>query len=172
MSTEERRVAGAPPTRPGEDPDGPRPAALYETDFAAWAHMQAVALRAHRWDALDVEHLAEEIEDLGKRDVRALESYLGVILLHLLKWVYQPARRSRSWQKSLLQARHRLDRLLQDHAAYRHPQLLGWLAVRAYPHARRLAALETGLPLATFPENVPWPPAQVLDEDFLPESPP
>src|SRR5918999_5295845 len=86
----------------------------YDTDFYAWTQTQAAALRAKDVAALDLEHLAEEIESLGKRDRRAVESYLEVILLHLLKWAYQSARRGRSWEKSLLQARHRLAKLLRD----------------------------------------------------------
>jgi hypothetical protein len=140
----------------------------YDTDFYAWTQAQAEALRAKDVAALDLEHVAEEIEALGKRDRRAVESYLEVILLHLLKWAYQPARRGRSWQKSLLQARHRIAKLTRESPTLgdQVPGLLG----EAYPHARQLAALETGLPLATFPEACPWPVAQVLDEDFWPEA--
>jgi hypothetical protein len=125
----------------------------YDTDFYAWTQAQAAALRAKDWAALDLDHLAEEIEDLGKRDRRAVESYLEIILLHLLKWACQPARRGRSWQKSLLQARHRLAKLLGENPSLL-PQGPGFLAA-GYPYARRLAHVETGLPLTTFPEARP-----------------
>jgi Domain of unknown function DUF29 len=138
---------------------------LYDTDFYQWTQTQAAALRAKDVAALDLEHLAEEIESLGKRDRRAVESYLEVILLHLLKWAYQSERRGWSWEKSLLQARNRLAKLLRDNPSLAN-QVPGFLDV-AYPHARRLAALETSLPLTTFPATCPWASEQVLDEDFL-----
>jgi Domain of unknown function DUF29 len=140
---------------------------LYDTDFYQWTQTQAAALRAKDIAALDLEHLAEEIESLGKRDRRAVESYLEIILLHLLKWAYQPQRRGRSWEKSLLQARHRVAKLLRDNPSLAN-QVPGF-ADEGYPHARRLAAVEMSLPLPTFPETCPWVGEQVLDEDFWPE---
>jgi hypothetical protein len=138
----------------------------YETDFYAWTQAQAQALRAKDWTALDIEHMAEEIESMGKRDRRAVESYLEVRLRHGLKWVYQPQRRSGSWRRSLTVTRQRLARLLRDHHTLREelPGLIG----SAYPDARELAAGETGLPLHTFPEACPWTGDQVLAADFPP----
>jgi hypothetical protein len=140
---------------------------LYDTDFYQWTQTQAAALRAKDVTALDLENLAEEIESLGKRDRRAVESYLEVILLHLLKRAYQPERRGRSWEKSLLQARHRLAKLLRENPSLAN-QVPGFLD-EGYPHAQRLAAVETSLPLTTFPETCPWAGEQVLDEDLWPE---
>ena len=140
----------------------------YEHDFYAWTQAQAAALRAKDWAALDLEHLAEEIESMGKRDRRAVESTLVVRLGHGLKWVYQPARRSASWRRTLTVTRQRLARLLRDHHTLR-AELPDLIPV-AYADARELAAAETGLPLATFPPNCPWPEAdQVLAADFPPE---
>jgi hypothetical protein len=87
--------------------------------------------------------------------------------LHLLKWAYQSERRGRSWEKSLLQARHRLAKLLRENPSLAHqvPEFLD----AGYLHARRLAAVETGLPLTTFPQTCPWVGEQVLDEAFWPE---
>jgi hypothetical protein len=89
-----------------------------------------------------------------------------IILLHLLKWAYQPDRRGRSWEKSLLQARYRLAKLLRENPSLAN-QVPGFLD-EGYPHARRLAAVETGAPLTTFPEICPWAGEQMLDEDFWP----
>jgi hypothetical protein len=142
----------------------------YDTDFYTWTQAQAAALRAKNFAALDLEHLAEEIESLGKRDRRAVESYLEVILLHWLKWVYQPGHRTPSWRRSVRTARSRLVKLLRDsgtlapYAAQELPSI--------YRQARRGAAEETGVPLATFPEVCPWTVAQVRDEDFWPEEQP
>jgi hypothetical protein len=140
----------------------------YDTDFYAWTQAQADALRAKDWAALDLEHLAEEIDSLGKSDRRALVSHLDRLLLHLLKWRYDPAREPRrSWQLTIRHARRELTELLADNRTL-HSYPAEHLAT-AYRHAREDAAIDTGLPLATFPEGCPWAIEQVLDADFLPE---
>jgi hypothetical protein len=140
----------------------------YDTDFYAWAQQQAQALRAKDWAALDLDHLAEEVEDLRKTERRAVRSQLRLILSHLLKWVYQPARRGESWRGTIANGRVLVQEDLEDLPSLA-PEL-ETLAAWAYPRARRDAAKDTGLPLATFPEVCPWPLAQVLDENFWPEA--
>jgi hypothetical protein len=140
----------------------------YDADFYAWTQQQAAALRAKDWAALDLEHLAEEIDSLGKSDRRALVSHLDRLLLHLLKWRYDPARDPRRGrQLSIRHARREIAELLADNRS-----LHGYSAERladAYRYARGDAAIDTGLPLATFPEACPWAIAQVLEADFWPE---
>jgi hypothetical protein len=142
----------------------------YDTDFYRWTQAQAEALRAKDWPALDVSNLAEEIESLGKRDRRPVQSYLVVLLQHLLKWAYQPDERKRrgaGWPDSIEEACRQIELILHDSPSLRRqlPDFLAW----AYPHARRKAARETRMSLATFPEACPWTPDQLQDEDFLPE---
>jgi Domain of unknown function DUF29 len=74
---------------------------LYDTDFYAWAQQQAAALRAKDWAALDIEHLAEEVEELRKTECRGIRSQLRLILSHLLRWVYQPDKRPNSWRSTI-----------------------------------------------------------------------
>jgi hypothetical protein len=142
----------------------------YDTDFYAWTQAQAAALRAKKWLGLDVDNLAEEIESLGRSDRRAITHQLERLLLHLLKWVYQPdqrARRGRGWRGSVRQARTAIADLLEES-----PSLRDYPAQRvalAYRRVRQQSAIQTGLPLATFPETCPWSSAQLLDEDFWPE---
>jgi len=69
----------------------------YETDVVAWATEQAKFIRAGRFDQLDLQHLAEEIEDVGKSEQRELASRMAVLLMHLLKWQFQPDGRSNGW---------------------------------------------------------------------------
>ena len=141
----------------------------YEDDFYEWTQAQAKILRGGDWRLLDPAHLAEEIEDLGKRDRRAVESYLEVRLRHGLKWVYQPERRSGSGRRTLTATRQRLARLLRDSPSLR--QQIPLLIPAAYADAREMAAAETGLPLRAFPPDCPWPEAaQVLAADFPPEA--
>jgi hypothetical protein len=141
---------------------------LYDTDFDAWAQRQAEALRAKDWAALDIEHLAEEVEELRKSERKAVRSQLRRLMSHLLKWHYQPRRRSDSWLETITDARRLLADDLEDSPSLARelPALADW----AYPRARREAAKDTGLPLAAFLEACPWPLERVLDEDFLPET--
>jgi Domain of unknown function DUF29 len=141
----------------------------YDTDFYTWTQTQAAAIRAKDWAALDLEHLAEEIEALGNEQRHAVRSHLRVLLWHGLKWAYQPDHRTTSWRTSLRNARVEIADRLEDSPSVR--PLVPALLASAYPQARRLAADETGLPLATFPEACPWTIDQVLDEDFWPEPP-
>ena len=141
--------------------------AAYDADFDAWLQAQVAALRAHQWDALDVEHLVEEVEELRKTERRGVRSQLRLILNHLLKWVYQPDKRTDSWRSTVANGRILVQEDLEDSPSL--ARELDTLATWAYPRARRDAAKETGLPLATFPEACPWPLVQVLDEDFWPQ---
>ena len=87
---------------------------LYETDFFLWTKEQAAALRAGRLDALDRDNLAEEVESLGRKDRRELESRLTVLVMHLLKWRYQPAERGGSWDSTIRTERREIQKLLHD----------------------------------------------------------
>jgi hypothetical protein len=69
----------------------------YNKDFYAWLMKNADLLRQHKFNEVDIEHVAEELESMGKSEKRELTSRLTVLLAHLLKWKFQPALRSRSW---------------------------------------------------------------------------
>ncbi|MGH8066500.1 MAG: DUF29 domain-containing protein [Candidatus Entotheonellia bacterium] len=140
--------------------------AAYDTDFYAWTQAQAAALRAGAWGDVDRDHLAEEIADLGTSQRHAVTSHLRVLLLHLLKWHYQPERRSESWLHSMANAQVEIETYLDESPSLR-PELPAFVA-RAYQQAYRLAVRETGLPTVTFPFACPWTIAQLLDPDFLP----
>lgn len=140
----------------------------YETDLYAWTQAQAALLRARRSDAIDWDNLAEEIESLGKRDRRELLSRLKVILLHLLKWQFQPGRRGSSWRNSLRTQRQEVDLLLKQSPSLRRevPALL----VDAYDYALDDAEEQTKLSRHAFPPSCPYAPEQVLDRRYLPDA--
>jgi len=87
---------------------------LYEHDIHAWSQRTAQLLRQHRFQELDIEHLAEELETMSRRDRQELVSRLKILLGHLLKWQHQPQHRSSSWRGSILEQRLRIRDLLQD----------------------------------------------------------
>jgi hypothetical protein len=140
----------------------------YEEDLYAWTREQAVLLRAHRTEGLDWDHLAEELESMVGRDRRELKNRLRIILLHLLKWQAQPARRGASWRKSLRTQRHHIRDLLQQSPSLR--RHVSGLMQEAYADAVKDAVDETGLPADRFPVDCPYSPADALAEDYLPDA--
>jgi len=139
---------------------------LYDQDFYAWTQEQAGLLRAGKLSTADLEHIAEEIESMGKTEKRELVSRLTVLLLHLLKWQFQPVRQGASWRLSIATNRDALADHLDDN-----PSLRGIIEASidtAYRRARRDAALETGLSENTFPAVCPWSFSQMMTEDFWP----
>ena len=131
------------------------------------AGQQAVLLRAGRIDEIDREHLAEEIEDMGKSLQRELVSRLTALFIHLLKWQFQPGYRGNSRRYTIEEQRDQLADHFLDNPSLKQkiPQSL----TRAYKYARTGAARETGLARNTFPDKCPWSFEQGLDNEFWPE---
>ena len=150
---------------PRRRPDPPAPAyPAYARDLVAWAEANAVLLRRGRLTEIDAVNVAEELEDLGKSERRALGSHIRNLILHVLKWEYQPARRTRSWRYSIDNAHREIQVILADSSS-----LAGGLdgVIEAeYPTARRHAATQTGLAQDAFPEECPYGTEQLLAEGF------
>lgn len=140
--------------------------ATHDVDFFAWTEQTAALLRSRRFDELDVEHAAQEIEDMGRRDQRELNGRVQILLVHLLKWQVQPKKRTSSWQTTLLTQRFRVDALLRDSPSLR-SKLVHHLPSN-YTRAVKRAMLETGLRADRFPSRCPFTLEQILDEDYLP----
>lgn len=140
--------------------------ATYETDFYQWTQQQAALLRQGALSALDIENLIEEIDDMGASNRRSLGSFLELVIMHLLKWQYQPERRGTSWRLSIFNGRHQIQRLLKDSPSL-NPKVVTLIADE-YRQARQIAALETGLPLTTFPDQCPFTIEQITG-DYWPD---
>jgi hypothetical protein len=140
---------------------------LYDNDIVAWAARQSDALRRRAANEVDWDNVAEEIADVGRSEEREVESRLAIACEHLLKWEFQPYRRSNSWRASVAQARTRITRVIR-----RNPSLKSYPATvlaDAYRDGRDVAAAESGLP--HLPETCPWTIEQVLDRAFWPGLP-
>lgn len=138
----------------------------YLTDFNSWIDQTVQYLRERRWYEIDVEHLIEEVEDLGKSERRAIASQLTRLLLHLLKWQYQPQRRSDTWLDSITDARTQIELTIEDS-----PSLKNYLTDQledSYQRARRQAAKQTHIQISVFPKECPYLVELILDEDWLP----
>lgn len=141
----------------------------YETDVVAWAREQAHFLRSGNFSALDLQHLAEEIEDVGKSEQRELASRMTVLLAHLLKWQFQPSKRSKSWEFTIRTQRKEVCYLLKEAPSLQTKfDDAAWNDL-VWAKAKGLAESETGLDLDTFPEACPWRVADVLAEGWLPK---
>jgi predicted DNA-binding ribbon-helix-helix protein len=139
---------------------------LYDRDYYQWLTETAYLLSEGRLSEMDVPNLLDEIEAMGKSQKRAISSYLRVLLLHLLKWQYQPQKQSGSWRSSIRNARIALaERLAESPSLKSYPETV---LSQCYRAARANAADETGLPLATFPETPPFDLQDILSEEFLP----
>ena len=141
----------------------------YGTDVVAWATEQAALLRSGQLSAIDVEHLAEEMDAMSAKEKRELRYRLAILLQHLLKWQFQPTRRSDSWTTTMFEQRLNIQDILEDS-----PSLAGILVERfagAYALATRQAAMETGISLSLFPKDCPYTLAETMDDDWLPPDP-
>jgi hypothetical protein len=140
----------------------------YESDIAAWANQQAWFIRNKKFDLLDLEHLAEEIEDVSKSEQRELANRMAVLLLHLLKWQYQPERQGKSWRLTIKEQRERIKRRLK-----KMPSLKSCLSDEdwwcdAWLDAKTDTEKETNIAFDTFPKNCPWTAEQILADDWFP----
>lgn len=140
---------------------------LYEQDFFEWTRRNAALLRAGRLEDADLEHIAQEIEDIGKSQERELENRLEILLRHLLQWKLQPERRTRSWRLTANEQRREIEKLLRKMPSLQ--QALPQALPGAYGYAVRSAAEETEMPKSCFPESCPFALDQILDEEFFPE---
>jgi hypothetical protein len=150
---------------------------LYTIDYSAWAERHVQLLRAGRYSELDVEHLLEELSDMGKSEQRELENRLTILLAHLLKWEYPYRTLSERWREfkcdgwraTIIEQRNRLEKLLTQAPRLRArlPATIG----EAYADAVGLASDETGLPSSTFPDQCPFSAEQLFDKNFYPAHP-
>ncbi len=138
----------------------------YEDDFWAWGLQQAELLRLGRFSELDLPNLIGEVEEMTASVRRALESSYRVLLMHLLKWEYQPERRTRSWLLTIERERGNIEDFEQDNKSLRNDAPS--LAKSAYRRARHEAAKSTGFKKSTFPEDCPYKLSDILKEDWLP----
>ena len=140
----------------------------YDTDVVAWANEQAALIRAGHFDQLDLSHIAEEIEDVGKSEQRELASRMAVLLMHLLKWQYQPNKRTNSWTATIKTQRKAVAIHLRQVPSLK-PKLneAEWVDL-VWGDARLAASKETAIDFDIFPETFPWAMTDVLTEVWLP----
>lgn len=142
--------------------------ATYENDVVAWAKEQAYLLRSGKLSAIDIEHIAEEIEDVGKSEQRELANRMALLLSHLLKWQYQPERQGSSWQRTIKEQRKAIARRLKNTPSLKASINDSEWFEDVWGDCISLAIVETGMDC--FPETCPWLMENILSEDWLPSS--
>lgn len=142
---------------------------LYNTDTYTWALEQSDALRRRSVDEIDWQNVAEEIESVGRYKIRELGSRYTVLIAELLQWQFHPKSRNEKWETVIYANRRMISKHLSSNP--------GMLPFRdgafgeAYLDAKDFAAIETGLPLKSFPDTNPFTLAQAMDDSFWPGGP-
>jgi hypothetical protein len=142
-------------------------AELYDRDFAQWAERNAELLRARKFAEADIPHIADQIEELVKRDRLEIRARLVRLIEHLLKWQFRPERRAPAWERTVFIQRRSIEYLLRDSPSLR--PSLDSLAEAAYQDAAKIVSRATGWARKDLSETCPYTAGQLLDVDFLPE---
>ncbi|WP_252177778.1 DUF29 domain-containing protein [Endozoicomonas sp. 4G] len=149
---------------------------LYDTDFYTWSYQQAELIKQGRFDELDMDNLAEEVEDMGRARQRSVESRLSQLLMHSLKWQMQSKKNDlhdmdrwfRSWSISIGKQRDAIEHELKKNPGLYHK--LEEIFLESYQYARKLAAREMQCKPDAFPSECPWTYDEIMEDDWLPES--
>ncbi len=139
----------------------------YEQDFYLWLCNNIELLRKGRLSEIDVENIAEELEGMSKSQKREIINRLKILFAHLLKWQFQPDRRSNSWKGTVVEQRNQISNLLKESPSLKHQ--IDEKITEAYTEAREYASFETGIPESDFPAEVPYSLTQTLDKSFYPD---
>jgi len=142
-------------------------ATLYDQDFYQWALKNAELMRQGKLSEVDLENVAEELESMGRSERRQLENRLISLIMHLLKWQFQPERQSRSWKSTINAQRRGIERLLKASPSLK--PMFSEVINEAYPYATRDFEDETEISRKKLPRECPYTPEQVMNEDFWPE---
>ena len=137
---------------------------LYEQDFYLWTQITAEQLKKNKFNEIDITNLIEEIESMGRSEKRELKSRLVVLLMHLLKWHYQPEKRSESWRSTITEQRICIEGLLEDSPSLK--PLLSEVFEDCYQKARLKASDETGIKLNFFPKESPFSLEETLESSY------
>jgi hypothetical protein len=139
---------------------------LYDRDFYAWTQEQASLIKQRMFDKLDIAHLYDEVEDMGKHEKRELSNRLTILLMHLLKWKYQSSRQSKSWIRTIKEQRLEVKEVLLENPSLK--SLVDTYFDLSYEKAVLKAADETNMDEENFPDKCEWTLNQILDNDFYP----
>ena len=140
---------------------------IYEKDYYLWLKTTVEQLKQGNFSAVEINYLIEEIESMGRKEKSALSSNLQVLLMHLLKYKYQPEKRSNSWRFTIFEHRDRLIELFEESPSLK--PYFEEVMNKCYEKARKKAAIETGMDIGLFPTDLPFTLEEILDTEYLPD---
>jgi len=138
----------------------------YDQDVYGWAIHTAELLRSNKMDEVDFDNIIEEMEALGRSEKHELINRLSLVITHLLKWQYQPARKTRSWDLTIKENRRRFKNILKDNPSLK--SKLDEILDDAYYYAKLEAGKETSIDESTFPEVCPYSFEEITSDEFYP----
>jgi hypothetical protein len=139
---------------------------IYEQDFNQWLKITANLLQQKKFKEIDLDNLIIELESMGKSNKRELISRLIILIMHLLKWKYQPQKQSKSWLSTINEQRLQLELILEQNPSLKRE--IEQIITQRYGKARKMASQETRLDLQLFPSENPFNLTEILGEDFFP----
>lgn len=139
----------------------------YEEDFYGWTITNISLLKQRKFNEVDMDHIIEEIQSLGRSNRRELISRLGVLIAHLMKWKYQPDLKSKSWKGTIVRQRIDIKDVLEENPSLNSQR--DEVLIKSYRYALSILEEETPLDLEHIPEICPYTFDQCLDDDFYPE---
>ena len=140
---------------------------LYDLDYHLWLEETAQLLKTKNFSQLDLKNLIEEIETLGRSERNKIISSLRLIYQHLLKWQYQPEKRSKSWINTIDRERDNICDYIEDMPSLKKMLDDSEVIAKAYRRGRRDAMKETGI--TNLPIDCPFTIQQVLNSNYLPD---
>ena len=142
---------------------------LYDKDFYAWTQQTAQLLKSHQFDRVDLDHLIEEVEDMGKAQLSAFRSGLRNLLIHLLKLQFSPSHDPRNgWIEEVANFRDAVQESLEDNPGFK--SKTGEVFADAWKRARNLAKQHLAVDgIRDIPETCPYTYEQAMDQDFIRE---
>ena len=139
---------------------------LYEKDETAWLDAMAELVQFGQCESLDLPNLYDYLTSMANRDRKEVFHRLVQLMMHLLNWQYQPEKRGTSWLASIRFQREELNWDCNSGTLNNYAKSILSLA---YKKARIEAALETGLPMEAFPDQLGMTFDELLADTELPE---
>lgn len=138
----------------------------HDIDFYTWTQQQVTLLQHRQWGELDLDNLIDEIGSMGRSEKRELDSRLAVLLAHLLKWQYEPARQGKSWRLTIKEQRIKIKKCLRDNPGLK--LQVSDIMMDAYDEGLIIAMRETEMDESIFPTICPWSFERIIADDFWP----
>lgn len=139
----------------------------YENDFYGWAMQNIQLLKQGNYQEADIEHIIEELEEMGTSHENQLINRLAVLIAHLLKWQFQPDFRGRSWEGTIEEQRRKIDRIIKKNPSLK-PKISEAIE-EGFADSKAIIKKETPIDMKVLPSTCPYTFDQIMDDEFYPE---